>query len=149
MVIREAIIEDISQIQIVRHGVKENVLSNPALVSDEDCLQFLTIRGKGWVCIMDDMIVGFAIADLQGNNIWALFIRPEYENLGTGKKMHDLMLNWYFSKTTETVWLGTAPGTRAEKFYIMAGWKTTGLSKNGEIHFEMTNYNWINKKVSV
>ncbi len=149
MVIREAIIEDISQIQIVRHGVKENVLSNPALVSDEDCLQFLTIRGKGWVCIMDDMIVGFAIADLQGNNIWALFIRPEYENLGIGKKMHDLMLNWYFSKTTETVWLGTAPGTRAEKFYIMAGWKTTGLSKNGEIHFEMTNYNWINKKVSV
>ena len=63
MQFREATIEDITQIQIVRNSVKENQLSDPALVTDTDCEEFMTIRGKGWVCEADDKIVGFAIAD--------------------------------------------------------------------------------------
>jgi len=50
MIFREAIVSDIPQIQVVRHAVKENVLSNPALVTDHDCKEFITERGKGWVC---------------------------------------------------------------------------------------------------
>ena len=46
MIFREANINDIKQIQIVRHSVKENVLSNPAFVTDEDCEDFFTKRGK-------------------------------------------------------------------------------------------------------
>jgi len=72
MQIREAIIDDISQIQIIRNAVKENILSNPNLVTDADCIEFITLRGKGWVCEIDGNIVGFAIADLKENNIWAL-----------------------------------------------------------------------------
>ena len=64
MIIREANIEDIPQIQIVRHSVKENILSNPELVTDEDCKEFLTVRGKGWVCEINNIIVGFSIVDL-------------------------------------------------------------------------------------
>jgi hypothetical protein len=47
MIIREAIMSDITQIQIVRNSVKENMLSNPALVTDADCEEFITRRGKG------------------------------------------------------------------------------------------------------
>jgi len=65
MIIREAKIEDIKQIQIVRNSVTENTLSNPNLVTDEDCKEFITVRGKGWVCEIDKEIVGFAIADLK------------------------------------------------------------------------------------
>jgi hypothetical protein len=43
MIFREAEINDIPQIQVVRHAVKENVLSNPALVTDDDCREFLII----------------------------------------------------------------------------------------------------------
>ena len=43
MIFREAEIEDIQQIQIVRNLVKENTLSNPELVSDADCLEFISI----------------------------------------------------------------------------------------------------------
>ncbi len=75
MIFREAKIDDIKQIQIVRNSVKENTLPDPNLVTDEDCKEFITIRGKGWICEIDNRIVGFAIADLKGNNIWALFIR--------------------------------------------------------------------------
>ena len=34
---REAGLNDIAQIQVVRHAVKENILSDPALVTDADC----------------------------------------------------------------------------------------------------------------
>lgn len=142
MIFREALITDIPQIQIVRNLVKENTLSDPALVPDKDVEDYITRRGKGWVCELDDSIVGFAIADLQDNNIWALFIQPGYEGKGIGKKLHDDMLDWYFDKNKETVWLGTSPGTRAEAFYRKAGWKETGTHGKGEIKFEMTVSEW-------
>ena len=142
MTFREAQPADIPQIQIVRNSVKENTLSNPGLVTDKDCEEFITRRGKGWVCEIDDRIVGFAIADLQENNIWALFVQPGYEGKGIGKKLHDDMLDWYFIQTNKTVWLGTAPDTRAEQFYRKAGWEDRGLRPNGEIKFEMTAEEW-------
>jgi len=75
MRIREAKIADIKQIQIIRNSVKENTLSNPDLVTDKDGEEFITVRGKGWVCEFEEQIVGFAIVDLKENNIWALFFR--------------------------------------------------------------------------
>ncbi len=146
MIFREADISDIPQIQMVRHSVKENVLSDSALVTDKDCEAFLTLRGKGWVCEIDDNIVGFSIADLKENNIWALFVHPEYEAKGIGNRLHKKMLDWYFDQTKEKVWLGTAPNTKAEKFYRMNGWKEIGVHGKGEIKFEMSYDNWNRSK---
>ena len=143
MMIRAAKIYDIQQIQIVRNSVKENTLSNPNLVTDKDCEEFISVRGKGWVCEIDQQIVGFAIADLKENNIWALFVDPKYERKGIGQKLHRKMLDWYFTQTKEKVWLGTAFNTRAEKFYRKAGWTEVGTHGPKEIKFEMTYNNWI------
>ena len=145
MLIREAKIEDIKQIQVVRNSVKENILSNPNLVTDKDCEEFLFERGKGWVCEIDNEIVGFSIVDLKENNIWALFLDPNFEKKGIGRKLHNIMLDWYFTQTTETVWLGTSFNTRAESFYRKSGWKEIGLHGNKEIKFEMTFENWTSK----
>ena len=139
---RVAEIKDIPQIQVVRNLVKENRLSDPALVPDSDVEDYITRRGRGWVCEINEQIVGFAIADLVDNNIWALFIHPGFEKLGIGKKLHDKMMNWYFSQTDKTVWLGTSPKTRAELFYRKAGWKEVGVHGKGEIKFEMTKDEW-------
>lgn len=149
MTYREANIEDIKQIQIVRHSVKENILSNPDLVTDEDCKEYITGRGRGWVCEIEGSIVGFAIADLKDNNIWALFLKPEFEGRGIGRQLHDLMVDWYFSKGKENVWLGTSPNTRAEKFYRKMGWTETGLHGDDEIKFEMTLEEWLERKVEL
>ena len=142
MRIRAAKIEDIPQIQIVRNSVTENTLSDPNLVTNEDCEVYLTVRGKGWVCEIDAQIVGFAIVDLQENNIWALFLDPKFERQGIGRQLHHIMLDWYFTQTKETVWLGTAFNTRAEKFYRKAGWKEVGTHGSKEIKFEMTYNDW-------
>ncbi len=142
MIFREANITDIPQIQIVRNSVKENTLSNPDLVTDDDCVEFLTVRGKGWVCEIDNQIVGFAIADLKDNNIWALFLHPAFEKKGIGRQLHKIMLDWYFTQTKNKVWLGTAFNTRAEQFYRKAGWTEVGTHGAKEIKFEMTFEQW-------
>lgn len=143
MIFREATLSDIPQIQRVRHAVKENTLSDPALVTDADCAEYLTVRGRGWVCETEGRVVGFAIADLKGHNIWALFIDPLFEKQGIGRRLHTMMLDWYFSQTTETVWLSTSPGTRAEQFYKTAGWNAAGRYGKSEVKFEMTHTAWL------
>ncbi len=145
MIIREAISADILEIQRIRNAVKENRLSDPALVTDADVYDYINMRGKGWVCEVDGIITGFAIADLRDSNIWALFVHPDFEGVGIGKKLHDIMLDWYFYNTDKTVWLGTAPNTRAESFYRKSGWREIGIHGKGEIKFEMTAGQWMNK----
>ncbi|MBP8114331.1 MAG: GNAT family N-acetyltransferase [Chitinophagaceae bacterium] len=148
MIFREATIEDIPQIQIVRNSVTENTLSDPALVPDKDCEEYMFVRGKGWVCEIDNQISGFGIADLKENNIWALFLLPAFEKQGIGKRLHDMMVEWYFTQTKVNVWLGTSPNTRAEKFYRNAGWKEVGTHGKGEIKFEMSFDDWTALKKS-
>jgi GNAT superfamily N-acetyltransferase len=141
-IIREATIADIKAIFVVRYSVKENMLSETDLVDENVCESYLTERGKGWVCEIDGEIVGFAIVDLKDNNIWALFLKPEYEKQGIGRQLHTVMLDWYFYKTQKAVWLGTSPNTRAESFYRKTGWKEVGTQGEDEIKFEMTFKDW-------
>lgn len=148
MIIREARTEDIPRIQIVRNSVTENTLSDPNLVTDEDCKDFINIRGRGWVCEVDGHLVGFSIVDLKDHNIWALFLLPEFEKRGIGKQLHEVMLDWYFTQTKTTVWLGTSPGTRAEKFYRKAGWTEAGMHGKEELKFEMAYADWLENRNS-
>ena len=140
--IREGTTNDIPGIQVVRNAVKENRLSNPNLVSDKDCYEFINIRGKCWVCIHSNIVVGFSIVDLKENNVWALFLLPEFEGRGIGRQLHDILLNWYFKQQDHTIWLSTAKGTRAERFYKTAGWREVGDYRDTEIKFEMTHECW-------
>jgi GNAT superfamily N-acetyltransferase len=142
MIYREAEIKDVAQIQLVRNSVKENMLSDPALVPDKDVEEYMTERGKGWVCEIDERIVGFAIVDLIENNVWALFVHPDFEAKGIGKKLHRMMMDWYFVQTKEKIWLGTDPDSRAYKFYKMQGWKEVGDHGKLEKKFEMDFETW-------
>ena len=127
---------------VVRNSVKENVLSNPDLITTRDYEDYLTNRGKGFVCEINNEILGFSIVDLVDKNVWALFINPAYEGKGIGKELHDLILTWYFNQTTETIWLGTEPKSRAEVFYRKNGWKEKGMHGKNEIKFEMNFEDW-------
>ena len=144
MIFREAEMGDIQQMQVVRNAVKENTLSNPALVADADYEEYLLNRGNGWVCVVENTIVGFSIVDAIDKNIWALFVHPNYEGKGIGKILHNTMVDWYFKQTKENIWLSTAPGTRAENFYKIQGWKVVGTHGKGEIKFEMSYEEWEN-----
>lgn len=149
MIFREALLTDVKQLYAVRLSVKENRLPNPDFISEREYEKYLMHFGKGWLCETDGQVVGFSIVGLSQRNVWALFVRPEYEGKGIGRQLHDLMLDWYFQQTTETVWLGTGPNTRAESFYRNAGWRDAGKRPNGEIKFEMSVQDWKDRQQQV
>ena len=134
--------------QIVRNAVKENVLSDPALVPDADVEIYITKRGKGWVCIYEKQLIGFSIADLQDDNIWALFVLPEFEGQGIGNRLHQLMLDWYFEQGKQEVWLSTEVNSRANRFYKLKGWLDAGLTSKGEQKFVLSALEWKRGKSS-
>ena len=48
MLFRKATVQDIPLMQVVRNSVKENMLSDPLLVTNADVKEYITKRGKGW-----------------------------------------------------------------------------------------------------
>ena len=137
MKIIEAKRRHIPQIMAVRLAVRENQLSDPSKVTAEDCRAMLEERGRGWVCEVDGRVVGFAIVDVVGKNVWALFLLPEFERQGIGQQLHNRMLEWAFAQGVDQLWLSTDPGTRAEGLYRKMGWGETGSMSSGELRFEL------------
>ena len=136
---------DIPEMHRVRLAVRENRLSNPGVVRPSDYVPMLTERGRGWLALVGGRIAGFAIVDMERRNVWALFVDPQHEARGVGRRLHDEMMGWAFASGADHVHLGTAPGTRAERFYRTAGWTYAGLETNGEARFEMTRAAWETK----
>ena len=82
-------------------------------------------------------VVAFAIGNAVTGNIWALFVRPEYEGRGHGRQLHDTMVSWLWAAGLDRLWLTTEPGTRAQRFYEVAGWRLTGTTERGELRYEL------------
>lgn len=124
MIFREAIAADIPALKFIRDNVRENALVNIKIeISDYE--QALFRDGKGWVCIVENEIVGFSCGRLKQKDVWALFIKQEYEGKGIGNKLMELLENWMFENGCSQIALTTAPGTRAEKLYLRRGWILT------------------------
>lgn len=142
MQLRLASVADFPEMHRVRMSVRENRLSNPASVQLRDYEYILERNGRAWVVEIGTRIVGFAVADIARLNVWALFVDPEAEGRGIGRQLHDAMMGWMFSEGVDEVWLTTAPGTRAERFYLAARWRYAGVEPSGEVRFVMTREQW-------
>ena len=142
MLIRVATEADIPEMHRIRLSVQENRLLDSSLIQPDDYRPMLTTRGRGWVAEGEGMIGGFAIADRTRANIWALFVEPRLERRGLGRSLHEAMLDWLFRSGVDEAWLGTEPGTRAERFYRAAGWQFVEI-RHGEAIFEMSAQDWL------
>lgn len=135
---REAELADIPRLQVIRAAVRENILSNPALVTVPDYEEHIAGPGRSWVCLADGVIVGFSSAHPDHRSIWALFIEPAHERRGIGRALLDLAVEWLWSHPNiDAIQLNTAPGTRADHFYRAAGWADIGRSRSGEVLFRL------------
>ena len=141
--VRVATRVDFPAMHQIRMAVRENVLSDPARVQPSDYAAILEAGGRGWVAELDGRMVGFAVADLARSSVWALFVDPGFEGRGAGRRLHDTMMDWFFTAGADRVRLGTDPGTRAEGFYRSAGWRPAGDEPNGEVRYEMSREEWL------
>jgi GNAT superfamily N-acetyltransferase len=83
-------------------------------------------------------VVAFAIGNAANGNVWALFVHPEHEGRGHGRRLHDTMVSWLWDAGLQRLWLTTEPGTRAQRFYQAAGWQLTDTTIGGELRYELS-----------
>ena len=134
--------DDISEMHRIRLAVTENRLLNPDRVGQRDYESRLGLDGRGWIASVNGVTAGFAVADRSLGTIWALFVDPQHEGRGIGRRLHDAVVEWLFAAGAEWIWLSTEANTRAERFYRAAGWVSAGTQPNGEIRFELTHDRW-------
>lgn len=132
-----ATLADIPRMMEIRLAVKENVLSNPARVPYQMYVDYLELLGRGWVCEREGEIIAFSYAAKEDASIWALFVRPDCEGLGAGKTLLALAVEWLFSVGNETVTLGTAANTRADRFYQRQGWARGEMKDAVEVYYSL------------
>jgi GNAT superfamily N-acetyltransferase len=133
--LRQATLADIVAMHRVRTSVRENRLVS-TVISDDDYREHIETLGRGWVIEIGGEIVAFAIVNARDGNVWALFVHPEHERRGHGRRLHDAMIAWCWERGLSKLWLTTAPGTRAERFYAAAGWSRAGVV-GSELRFEL------------
>jgi GNAT superfamily N-acetyltransferase len=134
--LRRAFAADIPAMHRVRLAVRENRLVS-TVITEADYRQAIGGSGGGWVAEVAGQIVGFAIGNRITGNIWALFVHPDHEHRGYGRKLHDEMVAWLWSQGLQRLWLTTEAGTRAEGFYLRAGWTPVGTTDRGELQLEL------------
>jgi GNAT superfamily N-acetyltransferase len=83
-----------------------------------------------------DGICGFSAGDPRDGSIWALFVDPDFEGHGIGRKLIAAACAALRAAGHATATLGTDASTRAERFYRRDGWIARGRRPNGELIFE-------------
>lgn len=134
---REATLTDIPALSEVRLSVKENALSEPHRITRQMYESYLSTGGKGWLCEVGGQVVGFSVASLNDASIWALFVKPEHEGKGIGKRLLKLATDWLFANGALRIVLTTAPGTRADTWYQKQGWKRGALTVDNQVRFTL------------
>lgn len=132
--IRKAVAADEPRIRTIRMGVRENILSDPSKVTDEDVAWY---REQAIFLVAEEAgeIAGFACANHQTGLIWALFIDPAQEGRGHGRALIDAALAGLKAAGHAQAWLETGADTRAERFYRRHGWRDRGRGLDGQIVF--------------
>ena len=133
---RQAVAADIPGIQHVRRAVRENRLVS-IVITDEQVREAIEDTGRGWVVESAGEVVAFAIGNASDGNVWALFVHPDHERRGHGRRLHDAMVGWLWSRGLERLWLTTAPGTRAQSFYETGGWTQVPNADPRELRYEL------------
>jgi GNAT superfamily N-acetyltransferase len=135
MRIRAARAADIPAMHALRRRVSENPLSDPRRITEDSYPPYIA-QGGAWVAETQRGLAGFAVLDVRGASVWALFVAPEAEKMGIGRALHARLLEGAAGQGLTRLSLTTAPGTRAERFYTEAGWTRTGKTKDNELSFE-------------
>jgi GNAT superfamily N-acetyltransferase len=134
---RPATAVDIPGMSVVRLAVRENRLSNPDRITPAMYADHLGTLGQSWVCEVEGRVVGFSAAALRDASIWALFVLPEFEGRGIGKRLLALATDWLFAQGAPQIVLGTAAATRADAFYAKLGWRRGEMRDDLEVEFTL------------
>ena len=138
MRIRELEKTDIDDILDIRVSTKENHFSMEDLasvgVTPEAIAEWLDDSVKGWICVVSERPVAYAMADGKTAEVLVVACYPEPEKKGFGKKLMLKLHEWLWSLSHDEIWLWSDPDPRirAHGFYRKLGYRPTGEIKGND-----------------
>lgn len=138
-ILRQAVRDDLPDLLRVRYAVSENRPSR--IIPDSQVIEALERTGRGWVIELDGVIAAFAIGDAVTGSVFALFVDPSHQGHGYGRRLHDTVVEWLWSRGLDRIWLNTQADTRAQFFYEKLGWLRLGTAGNGQLRLELSKTN--------
>jgi GNAT superfamily N-acetyltransferase len=139
MKIREAQSLDIETLFEIRTSVKENYQSRSEIaqlgITPETVAEMLQTDCCAWVAEIDGKPIGFSIANATERTIFGLFVLPDFEGLGAGRRLIQKAEAWLWQQGHQEIWLLTEnnPKLRAYGFYLHLGWIPTEANSDGNI----------------
>jgi GNAT superfamily N-acetyltransferase len=126
-ILREARIEDLPAITIIRTSVRENHLSVEQLaergVTEATIAARMSSGNLGaWVTTINSEITAFAMADKTTGNLFALFTHPKHEGNGCGAELLQRCEEWLVHEGVTRAYLDTDRKSKAVAFYSKRGW---------------------------
>jgi GNAT superfamily N-acetyltransferase len=135
--LRAARIEDIPRLIEIRAAVRENRLVS-VTIGPDDYGPYIA-DARCWVMVRaDGAVQAFAALDAATASVWALFVDPAYEGRGLGRVLLDRLVAEARRRGLTALRLETAAGTRAERFYLRAGWKTASRDSKGVLRMTLS-----------
>ena len=129
---RSALPTDAETCVVLRGKTRENAVS-------EHALRARGITGKSWgndirtgvlpgyVCVVDEEIVGYCFGASSSGEIVVLALLPEFESRGIGRELLIRMTRYLAELGHSRLFLGCSPdpGGRSYGFYRHLGWRST------------------------
>ena len=125
---REIVKADIPELFVVRVATRENALSREQLaklgINEETLSTMMDSSHRGWLCEVDNRVVGFAMGNRENGEMWVIAVLPDYEGKGIGTELLKRVENWLWAQGWKEIWLTTDVDTslRAYGFYKREGW---------------------------
>lgn len=139
--LRLATFADVEALFAVRLAVTDNVLTREQLadlgITPASIAELLAAAPCAWVVEVDGEVVGFSLVDLVAGEVFALFVRPEWQALGFGARLLAAAETALFRKHA-LIWLVTdgAPSVRANAFYQAQGWRQVAQLQGTDVRYE-------------
>lgn len=139
--IRRATAADIDTLFDIRTSVRQNHLSREQMaelgITPQALKEALEAGPCAWIAEVDGSARGFAMVDMASAEVYALFVRPQWEGQGLGSLLLRAAETELF-REHETIWLLTDGGDeiRANGFYLKRGWERVAPVDERDVRYE-------------
>lgn len=140
-VIRVATVDDIEHLFDVRTCVSQNHLSREQMdvlgITPQVLAEAIQDGPCVWVAELDGATVAFSMVDQAQGEVFAMFVRPHYENRGLGRLLMAVAEAALFERH-DTIFLVTdgRDEVRANGFYRRLGWSALAQVGDGDVRYE-------------
>lgn len=130
---REITPADIPALFEVRVATDENRLTREELtrlgITEATVAARMANSFAGWLCEVDQKVVGFAMGDRATGELWVIAVLPEFCGRGIGSALLQLVESWLCAQGCTGLWLTTDVDQRlrAYSFYRKHGWEDDGI----------------------